>query len=480
MSEGVRGARAVRRFGQADQERFAKISGDRNPLHLDPDFARRTAYGVPLVHGIHLVLWAIEAAGLPEPGTWTGVSARFTSPLAAGEEVALLPPVATEPGTVRLNLVAGQRKIGRIVLRSAPRPDPIPEDWHAPPLDPQIVPRHLDLAGLDGDAGRFDPPAPDGVAAAFPAAVGQLGADLAVALAAASYAVGMACPGLHSLFMQVDVHRTRPGLSPNRDAAYRVRSVDPRFGIAEMDFRTGTTAGSLRAALRPGPIVQPSPAALLPLVDPSIFAGQRALVIGGSRGLGEVVAKLVALGGGEPVITYKNGRAEAAAIQAELRSVGRPCSIVRYDAAVATEAQLAALPFDPTHFYYFATPPIFRLKREIYEPDLFRAFSACYVDGFAALCAALAARSLPIVGFFPSSVAVAQPEPGLTEYAAAKLAGETVAARFDNPRSGLTVLTRRLPRVLTDQTGTVSPVISVPAADVLLPIVEAMQRAWAR
>ena len=33
---------ARRRFTMADQEAFAALSGDRNPMHLDPVYARRT------------------------------------------------------------------------------------------------------------------------------------------------------------------------------------------------------------------------------------------------------------------------------------------------------------------------------------------------------------------------------------------------------------------------------------------------------
>ena len=40
-------------FNQNDQIEFAKLSGDWNPIHVDPVFARRTIYG-QVVHGIHI------------------------------------------------------------------------------------------------------------------------------------------------------------------------------------------------------------------------------------------------------------------------------------------------------------------------------------------------------------------------------------------------------------------------------------------
>ena len=38
-------------FTQADVEAFARISGDTNPLHLDADYAAKTVFRRPIMHG---------------------------------------------------------------------------------------------------------------------------------------------------------------------------------------------------------------------------------------------------------------------------------------------------------------------------------------------------------------------------------------------------------------------------------------------
>ena len=39
-------------FSQADVEAYAKVSGDNNPVHLDAEFAAKTQFKKPIMHGM--------------------------------------------------------------------------------------------------------------------------------------------------------------------------------------------------------------------------------------------------------------------------------------------------------------------------------------------------------------------------------------------------------------------------------------------
>ena len=51
----------TRVYKMEDQRRFTELSGDFNPIHLDPLRARRSLFGDVVVHGIHSVLHALDA-----------------------------------------------------------------------------------------------------------------------------------------------------------------------------------------------------------------------------------------------------------------------------------------------------------------------------------------------------------------------------------------------------------------------------------
>lgn len=52
-----------------DVRRFAEWSGDRSPLHLDPQFARSHGFDGPVVHGALLTAMVSQLVGMRLPGS---------------------------------------------------------------------------------------------------------------------------------------------------------------------------------------------------------------------------------------------------------------------------------------------------------------------------------------------------------------------------------------------------------------------------
>ncbi|HYW79079.1 MAG TPA: MaoC family dehydratase, partial [Thermoguttaceae bacterium] len=50
----------MKSFTFDDQRRFARLSGDSNPLHMDLVGSRRLLFGEVVVHGAHTLLWCLD------------------------------------------------------------------------------------------------------------------------------------------------------------------------------------------------------------------------------------------------------------------------------------------------------------------------------------------------------------------------------------------------------------------------------------
>jgi acyl dehydratase len=76
---------------RADQALLYRLSGDRNPLHSDPEFARRGGFDKPILHGMctygitSRVLITALCGG--DPRRLKSMSARFTRPVMPGDEL---------------------------------------------------------------------------------------------------------------------------------------------------------------------------------------------------------------------------------------------------------------------------------------------------------------------------------------------------------------------------------------------------------
>ena len=58
-------------FNQEDVNTFALITGDNNPIHLDADFAAKTVFGKPIVHGFFSASVFSMVFGTKFPGAGT-------------------------------------------------------------------------------------------------------------------------------------------------------------------------------------------------------------------------------------------------------------------------------------------------------------------------------------------------------------------------------------------------------------------------
>ncbi len=73
-----------------DVRTFADLTGDDNPLHVDPAYAAETRFGKPIVHGVLLLGIISKVLGRDFPGHGSvavAISCRFLRPVPVGSEI---------------------------------------------------------------------------------------------------------------------------------------------------------------------------------------------------------------------------------------------------------------------------------------------------------------------------------------------------------------------------------------------------------
>jgi acyl dehydratase/NAD(P)-dependent dehydrogenase (short-subunit alcohol dehydrogenase family) len=460
-------------FSSERQELFAQLSGDYNPIHMDPVVCRRLIHGRPLVHGVHALLWALNVWLEAEVDRIrvTRLSVKFRSPSFVGK----IPQVAvTSQGDRAAKLavtVDGSKTLTAVVewqratIADLDLPSSIAE---------RVVCRNPSIPEMKSLRGEIpivlDRPLAKTL---FPNVERCLAAEQIAVLLATSRLVGMEVPGLNSIFGGMELEATEDSRKPL--LAYRVEGYDERLSVLAIRVDGPGLGGVVSALLRPEPKRQKTLADLRKLVPADLFRGERALVVGGSRGLGEVAAKELALGGAEVRLTYHQGARDAENVVSEIVASGGVAECFAYD-VLGNAAGLASLVRDwaPTILCYFATPYIEPGSKGRFSSEKFIRFCEYYVRGFHDTLQAVRGPELQSV-VYPSSSLLDENPSTFAEYIAAKSAGEALCRLLEKTTPGLRIDTPRLGRLATDQTASMLDEDVPDAAETILNVLTEMR-----
>ncbi|MBF0110140.1 MAG: hypothetical protein HQL76_13300 [Magnetococcales bacterium] len=440
---------------------FAVLSGDFNPIHLDPLSARRMKFGRTIVHGMHLCLQTLEL------GLADGVSSvrpvamkvSFSRPVYHGQTVLL--EEKPGKGRRRWTLSSEEGTACTVTLKlsgkdAALHPGTAMDgivDTPWPGID-CTVQNPCEVVGL---AGILEPCLDqDGLTRMFPVLARRLPHSIIVSLLAATRIVGMICPGYHSLFSGCSLDFS-DNAQIRSELAYRVEHWDERTDMVTIALSGLGVQGTLETFFRSASVNQTTMDVVRRMVAADAFADWNALVAGGSRGLGEVTGKIIAAGGGRCCLTYGQGALDAQHVCKEITAAGGRCGTHHLD-ILKRDTWTSVLECGPfSHLFYFASPPILFNTWGNWREDLYRRYVDFYQDAFREiidfLLDAEPRKPKPLGIFYPSTVFLDTPEPGADEYIKAKEGGERLCDQLKQRHGDLLdIHCPRLPRMLTDQT----------------------------
>lgn len=441
---------------------FARASGDFNPLHVDPMLARRYQFGGTVVHGVCATLKALDtwAQHQQQDFSLRSINVRYSNPIRNGQLISCsYKQLAEREIRLELGTPNGRAQVIDIVLAEtiddAPRID---EAALADSVPAPIERAFSEAADLSDKISLVWEKSL--VSSLFPALKKQLPDYQVATLLGMTNIVGMHCPGLHSVFTRLEVQFSDDCSAFTPQLEYSVNDSDERFSSITIDVDNGASRGQIEAMFRAPPVEQIPFRDVLPLCTECDLSSTNALIIGGSRGIGETTAKIIAAAGGRVTITYASGRDDAEKVAADIRGSGKDCSIAHYNVLDPNAGSIELAEDNPfTHIYYFASPLIEKNGHSLWSAELFAKYSNFYLDGFARLVGLFvddkSYRKQALTFFVPSSVFIDEEKPGFGEYIAAKLSAEFLVKQLGRKYKHWTFQTPRLPQMLTDQTSSV-------------------------
>lgn len=97
-----------------------RLNGDRNPIHADPDLARRAGFDRPILHGLCLYGMAAAEVLQRRDGALAAIEARFSSPSFPGEPLSLNVWDQPDGAAFEIEATGRARRVvdhGKVVLR---------------------------------------------------------------------------------------------------------------------------------------------------------------------------------------------------------------------------------------------------------------------------------------------------------------------------------------------------------------------------
>jgi acyl dehydratase len=451
-------------FDIESQILFAKISGDCNPVHVDQLQARRTVVGQCIVHGVHAVLWALESCAFLKIPCFSEIDVSFLKPIYLNEEIICIwdqekqQLILSGDGVVLVRIKTKTETFSRRVFGAVERASPASTPENNTFFDcEQQVNRLFQVHSDD-----------EGLRDLFPNVAATYGFEVLCELAELSYLVGMECPGLYSLFGGFNVAFS---VSEHECPQYSVVNSDPRFSSLTVKVLARNFQGEVQAFYRPPPVKNPSIIEIVPYVNKGEFSKTHALIIGGSRGLGELVAKVIGAGGGSSLITYNTGRDEAKAVADEISAYGSFSETCQFAAGASADFRVELDGI--TQVYYFASPKILGKRSTKFDLNQRSLFMAAYVQAFELTLRYLVGMGLSPTIFYPSTIFIDKPQKDFEYYVEAKKQGELKCDQLSRELN-LKILSLRLPKLNTDQTQAMFSKECESGVDAMLQVVRKM------
>ena len=321
---------------------FAAATGDYSPIHMDAGAAERMPFRERIVHGC-LVLSSLRRIQPPPllAGRYvlSRIQAQFLHPVYIAESIVLDYDISRSTAGLKLDFRFCRQASGQAVITGSA--------WIASTLaDPslRVEPSANTMALKETTFDEVQRDDRESIVFSYrPDVFDQLLPSENEAwleapffeLAMLSPLVGMRLPGKHAILSQImmawpDTWRPAKRLEGRVESTSRsVRAL--KLGVRFFDSRGAESAtANVQVRMQRPQIPQPSLVALAErlAVDPDLV-GKTVLITGATGGLGQSLARILALRGANLILHTRNNAATAEVLREEIASLGREAMVIR-------------------------------------------------------------------------------------------------------------------------------------------------------
>jgi hypothetical protein len=266
-----------------------------------------------------------------------------------------------------------------------------------------------------------------------------------------SFFVGMVCPGKYSLLAKINLNFEKKQKVKCNDISFFINKFDKRINRVEINFSNSITGKIF--AFKYNVSTQEDLKNIKAKIKNKFLKTKKSIIIGGSRGLGELTSKILSSAGSDTLISYNYGINEAKKLKSDvIKFTKTKCKIMQIN--ILNENNFSKLKKENMYdfLFYYATPKINISNIKKFDSQLFKKFNDFYIFKFSKLCRLLNKISnKKIKIFFPSTIFLNYKENYFKEYVLSKKMAERNIKYLNKKLHNIKIISYRLPIMDTDQ-----------------------------
>jgi hypothetical protein len=447
-------------FEITESKDFAKLSCDFNPIHIDVDYSRTTRYGRPIVHGVYVVMRVLERL-IMEKIYIKSLDVNFRKPVFFNEVYRV------EKDDIKKRIVV-QKEQETLIEIGFSQEISVKRYENTRHVNKKAIPLPLDLEFdeiLIGSKEFFVSDEAEMARNNFPALTMKYGSAVVLELASLSNIVGVFTPGLNSIFKRLNLEFEESKTLPH----YDIKKIDKRIKQINIAVCGQYCKAEIEAFYLPRKVKSDSIKSIYEKNSLTLgienIGKIRALVIGGSRGVGEYISKAILAFGGTCTLTYSQGEQEALALFNQFNDPNI-CKIINLHMSENLESFDKILGLKNFNLiFYMASPKI--LNDSESEPS--NTYELIYYELFKKLIFEAKGVNFNGIVFYPSTIYAKYSDTIYEKYKKAKIKGEDFILDF-NTRKYFQIHFERLPKLKTQQNLTLSDFDMHDMNDTIFPI----------